>query len=309
MAGRCVSHRTWIREWASLSLDDADTIKIGKQKALANSGHDAWGRPRPQPIEMSMKLYLNSQISRAAAYDSVDASTVHYGKLSKLLNQRIEQYQEQWMQPDDLAQVLVQAAVQFAPSTIAAVELQLCFMKTAMFGDGLSLILSHAPSLDLTAPVVLLKDICLPALIGVNPHERVMKQPVLVSVQIDRTKPHISEQSFEIEQLVVKTVEESSFETLESLSESIAACIIKFFIFAKGDAHPSGVEHPSVKVKIKKPRAIPNADAPAVEIQRRADPEDSFGRRMLGELGNKRPQIPFPLEGRLDEFLRSWKQD
>ena len=193
-----------MRERANLGLDDADKIRIEKQKVVANSGHDAWGRPRAQPIEISVKLYLSSQISTAAAHDSVDASTVHYGKLSKLLNQRVEQYQEQWMQPDDLAQVLVQAAVQFAPRIVAAVELKLCFMKTSMFGSGLSLVLSHAPSLDLTAPIILLENISLPALIGVNPHERVMKQPVLLTVQIDRMKPHISEQSFELEQLVVK---------------------------------------------------------------------------------------------------------
>ena len=69
-------------------------------------------------------------------------------------------------------------------------------------------------------------------------------------------------------------------------------------------AEPAGV-----RVRIEKPMAVPLADAPAVEVYRSAQPDDPFGRRMYAELGNKRPQIPFPLEGRLDEFLQAWKQD
>lgn len=64
-----------------------------------------------------------------------------------------------------------------------------------------------------------------------------------------------------------------------------------------------------IRIRIEKPGAILLADAPAVEIFRTTDPNSAFGKRVLGELGNKRPQIPFPLNGRLDEFVQSWKQD
>ena len=108
---------------------------------------------------------------------------------------------------------------------------------------------------------------------------------------------------------LAQTIEESNFETLESMAEEIASRLLKFFVIAKRPSSTDTMEAAGVRVKIKKPIAVPMAEAPAVEIYRSADPNDAFGKRMLSELGPKRPQVPFPLEGRLDDFLRSWKQD
>lgn len=94
---------------------------------------------------------------------------------------------------------------------------------------------------------------------------------------------------------------------MESLAEELAARVIKYFIMPKQQfplPEPAGV-----RVRIEKPSAVPMADAPSIEIYRSAESHDPFGKRMLFELGSKRPKIPFPLEGRLDEFLQSWKQD
>lgn len=106
----------------------------------------------------------------------------------------------------------------------------------------------------------------------------------------------------------MQNIEESSFETLESLCESVAVKVIKYFIIAKQPLQPA-IEPAGTRVRIEKPNAISIASSPAVEIYRSAEADDPFGKRMFAELGNKRPQIPFPLEGRLDEFLQAWKQD
>ena len=110
-----------------------------------------------------------------------------------------------------------------------------------------------------------------------------------------------------MEQIVEKTVEESSYETLESLAEDLAARIIKFFVLSQP---PTALPAPAgVRITIEKPNAIPFADAPVIEIYRSAEESDVHVKKMVAELGLKRPQIPFPLQGRLDEFLQSWKQD
>lgn len=107
-------------------------------------------------------------------------------------------------------------------------------------------------------------------------------------------------------------MEESSFETLEALVEAVAANVIKFFLLA---IKPSAMHFPQlpepagIRVRASKPLAVPFANAAVVEVYRTADGEGAFGKKILSELGSKRPQIPFPLQGRLDEFLQSWKQD
>lgn len=109
----------------------------------------------------------------------------------------------------------------------------------------------------------------------------------------------------------LKTIQESAFGTLESLCERVAANVIKFFIIANQPLQPDfNAEPAGVRVKIEKPRAVPRARrGPSVEVYRSAQPDDSFGKRMYTELGKKRPQIPFPLEGKLSDFLQAWKQD
>ena len=94
---------------------------------------------------------------------------------------------------------------------------------------------------------------------------------------------------------------------MESLAEELAAHIIKYFILPTQQSplpDPAGV-----RILIGKPSAVPLADAPVVELYRSAEAHDPFGKRMAAELGIKRPQIPFPLSSRLDELLKSWKQD
>lgn len=93
----------------------------------------------------------------------------------------------------------------------------------------------------------------------------------------------------------------------------MAANVIKYFLLARKLANPVlgdvKAEPAGVRIRIGKPFAIASAKSATVEIYRSAGLDDAFGRRMQAELGSKRPQIPFPLSGRLDEFLRSWKQD
>lgn len=104
-----------------------------------------------------------------------------------------------------------------------------------------------------------------------------------------------------------QTIEESSFETLESLAEELASRIVKYYIVLKQQTS-TGPTPAGVRIKIEKPSAVPRAEAPAVEIYR--DVEALRGdKRKASEVGSKLLSVPFPLPGRLDEVLSSWKQD
>ena len=107
----------------------------------------------------------------------------------------------------------------------------------------------------------------------------------------------------------LQTIEESSFETLEALAEELAGRVIKYYIYAKKHLKQTMRDAAGVWVRIEKPAAILDADFPAVEVYRSAEPLEPYGRKMIAELGNKRPHIPFPLEGRLNDCLQLWKQD
>lgn len=96
---------------------------------------------------------------------------------------------------------------------------------------------------------------------------------------------------------------------MEALAEELAIRIIKYFILACQSPLSSYPEVAGVRVKIEKPSAVPAAETPAVELYRSANSQEAFGRRMISELGGKRPQIPFPLKTGLNDFLEAWKLD
>lgn len=95
----------------------------------------------------------------------------------------------------------------------------------------------------------------------------------------------------------MKTITETTFETLESLTTELASRLIKHVIFR---ICPGA----DVRVRADKPTAVMFAAAPGVEITRRSNVQDAFGGRLWEECGRKAPPaIPLPLDGRLDEYL------
>jgi len=190
--------------------------------------------------------------------------------------------------------------------------------------------------------ILKLHDIRIPTLIGVNANERLAKQMVISNVEIDGYFLYNIDLYHKLEQIVVKTIEESSFETLETLGTHLVKRIIKWFIHSEFDSFMySGnnlkwtMENPTafpilgaggksgreitrdfdqlVTVCLEKPSAVMFADSPMIEVRRHADPSvDVTGvskdllNQMVGlvrETG-KASAVPFPLQGRLDEWIR-----
>lgn len=127
-----------------------------------------------------------------------------------------------------------------------------------------------------------------------------------------------------------QSIEESSFQTLEALCTHLAHRIIVYFLLPhyplpQEDHHNSHHQHqhPShaswnyqrIRICLSKPTAVTFADAPSVSILLDSDPSKSQDVKELwrqreklvgvGLGGRQEAMVPFPLEGRLDEWIAS----
>jgi hypothetical protein len=72
---------------------------------------------------------------------------------------------------------------------------------------------------------------------------------------------------------------------------------------------PTNSEWSRVRIRLEKPTAVTFADAPAIEIMRNSRPDKSnFNLKSWEEATSKTgtaERVPFPLTGRLDEWLAS----
>ncbi|KAK5154389.1 hypothetical protein LTR16_012595, partial [Cryomyces antarcticus] len=76
-----------------------------------------------------------------------------------------------------------------------------------------------------------LKNVQIPTLVGVNSNERTMKQPVIANVWVDNLSYKEKDDRFlKLERILVKTIEQSSFETLESLATEEAEQLMRQFV-------------------------------------------------------------------------------
>lgn len=306
MARKIVS----LHEWNRSKPLATDSVSIRNLSHVLTIGSDIWGRRKPQPVQISIRIGLAQAFASAAASDTVDQSTVHYGELSKMIFATCEKFERQATgQMLDLGNLILADTLGKHGARISYIELDIALPKATRYGEGITTSFGHCTEPQAASQVLSIRRLAVPCIIGVNSHERGMKQMVIATVSIDRAENELIERFYDVEQIVVKTTEESAYETLEALAEDIATRVIKLCIWAPAIASHFEPNMAGVRVTLAKPSAVPFAEAPAIEIYRTAQREDPSVQRLLTELGNKPPKIPFPLPGRLDEFLQSWKQD
>ncbi|KAI0175589.1 Dihydroneopterin aldolase-domain-containing protein [Hypoxylon sp. FL1284] len=103
-----------------------------------------------------------------------------------------------------------------------------------------------------------------PTLVGVNANEREARQMLIADVEIDRFDVSDDIHS-DVEKMIVKTMEDSSFETLEALASHMADKILSDFRI--GDDPKTMRERGwHVKICLEKPIAVPFAECPSIEV-------------------------------------------
>ncbi|KAF2737668.1 hypothetical protein EJ04DRAFT_510108 [Polyplosphaeria fusca] len=249
---------------AQLSLENfGDRITIRNLHTRVNAGVDVWGRPKEQRAHLTISIILNKPFDTAAAADSLDSSTVHYGFISKDISSAILHANAKWNSTNDLALTVLDAVAHTAKeASIAGTELDIFYPKGSMFGDGAgsSFCRFHSRT-TLVSRTLHLSNIRIPCIIGLNSNERPKKQPVIVSLWIDCLPAHRVDDYVAVEECLVETVSDTSFGTLESLSIEVVKQLRAGFAQIWGD-------DAYIRLRIEKPLAVPSADAPVIEIVR-----------------------------------------
>ena len=177
-------------EWQRQSPVGADKICIDNLQISTDGFPDSFGRRKTQPALISVALFLRQQFQSAAEKDALDQSTINYGSLSKDIRDAIEgkakagelldKYRT-WRLIEDVIPV----------KAIGAFETDLFFPKACMMGDGIGFKKSMITNQGLSSAVIYFKNIRIPALIGVNAHERQSRQPIIANVWLDDPKEEI----------------------------------------------------------------------------------------------------------------------
>ncbi|KAF2875977.1 hypothetical protein BDV95DRAFT_484538 [Massariosphaeria phaeospora] len=247
--------------------DVIDQITVRNLEATVDAGVDVWGRKRKQRAFITVTLSLTKPFDSAAAADALDHSTVHYGQLSKAIQNHVEQQNSivGWQSTKDLVRGISECASHIIKATrIRSMETDVCYLKGSMFGDGAGYkigVLFQDDSNNLPESqfyrILYLRNVRIPCIIGVNPNERQQKQPVIINLAIECLQNHRSDDYAKLETVVV--------ETLETLSTTVVQDLRAKF-FNEND----GVSY--IKLRVEKPQAVPFADAPAIEIVRPVKP-------------------------------------
>ncbi|KAK0119038.1 hypothetical protein ONS96_012106 [Cadophora gregata f. sp. sojae] len=209
-------------------------------------------------------------------------------------------------------------------------ELEILLPKASLMGSGVSLKGSFGYEVGKDGPsaysmVLRLKELRIPTVVGVNANERLAKQMVYVDVEMQKWDWMVDGYCA-LEEVVVKSTEESSFQTLEALAQHLITRIIKYILvphssFKYHSSSPSSLtlpsdlppsssaskphNHPRIKISLSKPTAVTFANAPTVEMVLDSDPESDEVVRRVWESAKIEGvrKVPFPLQGRLDEWI------
>ena len=173
---------------SNLLTPTSDVVFIDSLHVSANIGPDCWNRDRSQPIDISVYLHLKeSYLDCAGASDNV-LDSVNYSDLTKKVSNFIKIKSESetpgFSSPDELIHDVTELAFELAGQAAAAVRVVVGVPKMILLAAGFSVDITTAndQARACATKQVLIKDLVLPVIIGVNPAERKSKQRVKVNI-------------------------------------------------------------------------------------------------------------------------------
>ncbi|KAM0498679.1 hypothetical protein ACHAP9_006156 [Verticillium nonalfalfae] len=227
-------------------------IHVRSLQTVVRAGTDAWGRTgKDQPALVTAEVSLAKPFHVAASSDTVSEDTVHYGLLAKAVLAslgRLGAHSEgaSRITINDLVEHLGNDVVYPGESSDANPPRRILRDPAKVRYASLTLALPKA------------------SLLGVNDNERTAKQVVVADIDIDQFVCQADVYTG-IEAVIVKTMEESSFETLEALAATLAAQLFKHLTSSACSSAPEKCWQ--LKIGLEKPTAIPMAQASRVEYR------------------------------------------
>lgn len=218
------------RKWAiRQSVGEAQSvIRITNLQTSTARICDAWGRRKnPQPVLITCSIYLSKSFCNTSASDTLTDSTVNYGILSKCLLEACREfsnscsdnpvelsqmlhYLQQWLtgiQSSDKIGTSVHRIPLLQPTALDLLELDIFLPKASLHGNGVKMSASFryrdmksllARSMTLEIPQIRAFTV-----IGVNNNERLAKQEVIATLEIDPYHDELEEDFCALEQLTV----------------------------------------------------------------------------------------------------------
>jgi dihydroneopterin aldolase len=194
------------RDWLSTIPYGSDKVILQNLAVTVKAGVDVWGRERAQPALLSTTVHLRNKFNTAAATDSVDRSTIHYGVLAKEIVPYVTRKDRKDLSISGLATDVWSTVTTIAdsPEIIRGTEVRILYPKACMYGDGVEFLACYSEPLRDVAQVLHLKNIKLPCLVGVNKHERLQQQPIIINVWIECIQSHAVDQYGDLEKIIME---------------------------------------------------------------------------------------------------------
>lgn len=256
-------------------LQNRDQVYIRNLRRDIIVGKDAWGRTgKTQPLFISLRIFVDKAIEKAARDDDVTRS-IDYSELCKVLKRDVH---------DEVSLVHVAGRVAVScglhnPSQkpldpISPYKLELTLPKAVLYSKkGLIYAWENYGSTHTDRSVFpnetfRIEEIECSCILGINPHERLEKQPVSIDLSFGTSRKGNGQESpsrqilncyQEVVKTIVQRVEGSAFQTVEALTSFVARIITMQFSIAE------------VTVAVRKPFAISNVEAPGIQITRTRD--------------------------------------
>jgi FolB domain-containing protein len=165
------------------SIPQTDIVFVNSLELSVNVGPDRWGKSRAQPVLISIYLHLHSSYLAAVGETDDVRDSVHYGHLSKAITNVVEA-DNTFSGINGLVDVVTKAAFDLAGEAAAAVKVVVDLRQMILLAGGFSVeVITPAATSSKDAPVrVIVKDMLLLTIIGVNPPEREAKQQVIINI-------------------------------------------------------------------------------------------------------------------------------
>ncbi|KAF3913444.1 hypothetical protein AA313_de0200518 [Arthrobotrys entomopaga] len=241
----------------------SDYIAVNELTLPAITGHDAWHRPKLQPVSVSLRI--KTSVGLAGSTDHLEHS-INYGTVCKAATKIIQENTFESLEhlAESLANVVLGDELRGQ-----WVSVQVEQPKTLLRADAAGLqIIRRKDGVQETQDKILIRNLRIPTIIGVNDCERLERQLVIVNLVLYKpfTSPNSSNETDSLKKpiydfkrisdAVVEHVEAASYQTIEALVTGISKVLCV----------DCGVD--SATVRAEKPSALALAKSSEVEITR-----------------------------------------
>lgn len=212
-------------------------IRVRNLKTSISGPQDAWGRKGTlQPMTVSAEISMATAFEASSSTDAVSYDTVHYGLLSKRILSFIQSMNAEkavlpegtgyWALPVLVGGLFEELAGRNTNGTktpmydscllrnqkFQHLGVKVLLPKASLLGSGVSLAAAIWIPNNVQDPIcrrsmtATIHELRVPTLVGVNPHERLAKQIVVATVEVERL--HTMDINFnELEAVIVKVSE------------------------------------------------------------------------------------------------------